>query len=101
MPEAGNPRLSLFRIGDANTSHYQFPCRTVLSGEEALLKAILEDAIGTWRRYEHVLGGEACIIRDELRAWFAGASAPFSFQDCCDVFHLDAAAVRKRLLAPR
>jgi hypothetical protein len=76
-----------------------------LCGEQRLMLTMLEDAIHCYRAASAFTEGAAKHrwwnrrqrLADQAAAWFAGASAPLSFEAVCDALNIDPDYLRARL----
>jgi hypothetical protein len=70
-----------------------------LMGEFELVRATLDDAIHTYRKYALAKGRRAQRLFREVDDWFSAEdwSWPFSFVNICDVLDLDAGYIRTGL----
>lgn len=67
--------------------------------EEALLCAVLLDAIETWEKYYGVSEPVAKMLCTEVRRWMNGAPARLPFRWLCAHLQLDPEAVRDSVLS--
>lgn len=70
-----------------------------IMGEFELVRATLDDAIHTYRKYAMAKGRRAQRLFREVDEWFAAEdwSWPFSFVNICEVLDLDASYIRTGL----
>jgi hypothetical protein len=70
-----------------------------LMGEFELMRATLDDAIHTYRKYAHVKGRRAQRLFREVDEWVSAEdySWPFSFVNICEVLDLDPDYIRTGL----
>jgi hypothetical protein len=70
-----------------------------LSGEQRLLLAVLEQAVGTFRRYAIASDRRGRALFADVAAWFASEDTRwmFSFVPICDALGFDVAYVRSGL----
>jgi hypothetical protein len=70
-----------------------------LNGEQRLLLAVLEEAIGTFQRYAIASDRRGHALFADVAAWFASEDTQwmFSFVSICDAVGLDVAYVRSGL----
>lgn len=74
--------------------------RDVREAEEALMLAILEDAIACFQKYALARGGKARALFQEAEDWILDESSDwlFSFENVCEVLGLNPKYVRQGLL---
>ncbi len=74
--------------------------RDVRDAEEALMLAVLEDAIDCFQKYASARTGKANVLFQEAEDWILDESSDwlFSFENVCESLGLDAKYVRKGLL---
>ncbi len=74
--------------------------RAVREGEEALMLAILEDAIACFKRYALARGAKAQGLFQEAEAWILdeGSDWLFSFENVCESLGLNPKYLRRGLL---
>ena len=76
---------------------------TQLSGEYALMWAVLADGIECYRRNAHAASEPQRLEFREAEAWISSTDWdwPFSFVNLCELFGFDPAGVRRALQAHR
>ena len=69
------------------------------TGESRLMRALLEDAIASFRRYRSARDGRGQRLFELERAWFTrnDSSQPFAFATICNALGLDRASLRRLL----
>jgi hypothetical protein len=74
-----------------------------LEPEFALLRAILEDAVHCYRKYQWAQGRAGRESFREVQEWIMGSSRDwiFSFENVCELLGLDPRYVRQKLGCPK
>src|SRR5262249_27936229 len=80
----------------------QFHAARAIEPERRLMLAVLDDAIGIYRKYAPVRGRKRRVLVRETEEWLFSndASWPFSFVNLCQALDLDVAWLRAQLRRP-
>src|SRR3989344_8559545 len=85
-------------MADILPSQYFSKLRSPCAGEKALMVAVLEEAIKTYKKYALLKHYHAKALFDEAQSWIFSddVGLPFSYCRICETLDIDPSKIRKR-----